>query len=582
MVIRFRRRACRSTAALLPAWIGGSLTAAEVERVRRHLAACEACRTELTAWGTIADAARTAAAREPVPSPWVLANIQSRIVRLDEAAGTGSRWAPEGQTVPVPPANPFAGTPWGRERADEPQHRLDRFRQAVGATAVLVLLVAVVGIYVVGDLMGSADDDSGSASLTPSESLSAPDSSPSVASASVARVASGVLTGLPAHAGSQLTLGRLTVEPGADSGSRPSTGPVVLAVERGGLVVRVDGEIAVTRRGADAASVADASAGVDIGAGDHITVPAGQAYVLRNEGGQPAVGLEIRVSEPGPLPGFPVGVVYEKLRGVNAKEVTPQDATIRLERGAIPSGADLAGFDVSGPAVLFVEEGTLLLAGFVGEPPEVKAAGGVLTAESTGTPAEPLVLPAGHSIVLKDEEHATAASGPGEPAAYLLLTFAPRDEQAGAESSPSSASHEGMELAASEAPATPAPTSGARLIAGDEPGANATRQPVELPFDAAFARAAADVPPPAPATERQPAAAQPDPVGNSGSEAPAAAEPPAPAESSQQAGPAPQAGPPADPGPPANAGAPPNTGAPDHAGPPPDAGPPEGGPGGPP
>lgn len=66
-------------AALLPAYLNGTLAARDDERVRRHLAGCEPCRMELTSWEAFRDVARNATAATPAPSPAIFTRILAEI-----------------------------------------------------------------------------------------------------------------------------------------------------------------------------------------------------------------------------------------------------------------------------------------------------------------------------------------------------------------------------------------------------------------------------------------------------------------------------------------------------------------------
>lgn len=66
-------------AALLPAYLSGTLDVRDDERVRRHLAGCEPCRMELTSWEAFRDIARNATAATLAPSPAVFTRILGEI-----------------------------------------------------------------------------------------------------------------------------------------------------------------------------------------------------------------------------------------------------------------------------------------------------------------------------------------------------------------------------------------------------------------------------------------------------------------------------------------------------------------------
>ena len=66
-------------AALLPAYLNGTLDARASEHVRRHLAECGACRQERASWETFRDIAQYATASVEAPSPLVFAHILAEI-----------------------------------------------------------------------------------------------------------------------------------------------------------------------------------------------------------------------------------------------------------------------------------------------------------------------------------------------------------------------------------------------------------------------------------------------------------------------------------------------------------------------
>ncbi|MGZ3676647.1 MAG: anti-sigma factor [Ktedonobacterales bacterium] len=66
-------------AALLPAYLNGTLDVRDGERVRRHLTGCEPCRMELASWEVFRDVARSATTPASSPSPAIFTRILAEI-----------------------------------------------------------------------------------------------------------------------------------------------------------------------------------------------------------------------------------------------------------------------------------------------------------------------------------------------------------------------------------------------------------------------------------------------------------------------------------------------------------------------
>lgn len=85
---------------LLPAYINGTLTERDFQRVHHHLSACSSCREELTAWRALGDVTRltfglqsgTGVEASPAPpAPALLASVFARLER-EEADVTAMAW----------------------------------------------------------------------------------------------------------------------------------------------------------------------------------------------------------------------------------------------------------------------------------------------------------------------------------------------------------------------------------------------------------------------------------------------------------------------------------------------------------
>lgn len=94
-----------------------------------------------------------------------------------------------------------------------------------------------------------------------------------------------------------LLLARRTFAPGADSGSHPAPGPVVLYVESGTITFSVqDGEAIVTRAGATTTETVAAGKEESLNQGDEVSYDQGVVHDVYNEGTVPAVTLEARLN----------------------------------------------------------------------------------------------------------------------------------------------------------------------------------------------------------------------------------------------------------------------------------------------
>jgi mannose-6-phosphate isomerase-like protein (cupin superfamily) len=98
-----------------------------------------------------------------------------------------------------------------------------------------------------------------------------------------------------------LLLARRTFAPGADSGSHPAPGPVVLFVESGSVTFSVqDGAALVTRAGATTTESVAAGSEVSLNEGDEVSYDQGVVHDVYNEGSVAAVTLEARLNPPTP------------------------------------------------------------------------------------------------------------------------------------------------------------------------------------------------------------------------------------------------------------------------------------------
>jgi anti-sigma factor RsiW len=95
-------------AALLPAYLNGTLDARDGERVRRHLTGCEPCRIELASWEAFRDVTRRATMPASSPSPAIFTRILAEI----DAAPAPAAVAHIGQHRAQPSMAREAATLW--------------------------------------------------------------------------------------------------------------------------------------------------------------------------------------------------------------------------------------------------------------------------------------------------------------------------------------------------------------------------------------------------------------------------------------------------------------------------------------
>lgn len=80
-------------AALVPAYVNGTLDVRDTEHVRLHLVRCAACRRELASWEAFRDVTRDATARATAPSPAVFTRILAEIDTAPTPATSAQRSA---------------------------------------------------------------------------------------------------------------------------------------------------------------------------------------------------------------------------------------------------------------------------------------------------------------------------------------------------------------------------------------------------------------------------------------------------------------------------------------------------------
>ena len=163
-------------------------------------------------------------------------------------------------------------------------------------------------------------------------------------------LASGIATSLPA-APADLRLERVTVEAGGDTGLRSASGPELLYVETGTLLIADE-------------------IGIEGAYPEHaqLLVPMGASYGIRNDGGDDAVLLRIGLasSETGSQPDANAGSgggESETLLQSTLTSLPSAPVRVFVARATWEAGADLGQQAFTGPIGMFGEQGTLTIAG---------------------------------------------------------------------------------------------------------------------------------------------------------------------------------------------------------------------------
>jgi anti-sigma factor RsiW len=79
---------------LLPAYVAGSLGSDDIRAIEAHVAACEACRAELSEWELVHAASHVVAGTTPAPSRGVLDRALAKIEASAREPGWRERWTP--------------------------------------------------------------------------------------------------------------------------------------------------------------------------------------------------------------------------------------------------------------------------------------------------------------------------------------------------------------------------------------------------------------------------------------------------------------------------------------------------------
>jgi hypothetical protein len=230
---------------------------------------------------------------------------------------------------------------------------------------------------------------------------------------------------------------RIILPPGADAAAVAPAGARVIAVEAGAV------EMLSTTQGAAWLSPRPALAGsapvetTPILAGSALPVPATAVEGVRNDGGVPAVALDVALMPAGlpmPPPAFIAGTGVEfRLLGSGVIEAPPPRVDLVLRRIDLPPGAEMPADLGEGIALLLADRGRIDLVVSRGRIEVSIAAGGIGPAGR----ARPVdagglrTLPASSSaFVPADAAVRVLAVGP-TPARALLVSLSPSAARSG-------------------------------------------------------------------------------------------------------------------------------------------------------
>jgi hypothetical protein len=234
-------------------------------------------------------------------------------------------------------------------------------------------------------------------------------------------------------------LAQVVVPPGSATTTAGTAGPRLLVVEAGTLTVDLGGDAsdlqsprAATGEGGGAGSPAAGNGSVTLlGPGDRLALGPGAVRAIWNDGGRPAVYYDAALFPAGPRPPPPAfttpeGISFRLLAGVIVETPPPSPATLRLERITVPPAGRLPAAPRLGPALGYVESGSLRLEPTGGSPVQYARAAAPAPFSSSG-PMRTLdlgakvTLTAGTSLFLPTGSAIEAANERALPALLLVV-----------------------------------------------------------------------------------------------------------------------------------------------------------------
>jgi len=341
----------------LPAYVNGTLQAAERAAVQIHLDRCAACTTELATWEAIRAATRSL----PFDAAPVTAPVLDRLwVAIDQLEGT----------VPMERRPLVTGFPRAVSlpaAAVDPPARPDRrmplavWRWATHsmATAALVLLTLLVGYVAIGGpRLGRGDE--------PVLGIPAPES-PSVALAlegvENTFLLQGTVETLPAMA-AWVGMERTVLDSGTETtlGVRQERGegPLLFRVESGVLSLHADGPVQVTRVGTTDAIDVEPETDIRLSAGDQGFAPFGVVTRWRNEGLAAVSVLSTGIRSYAGCCSVPYGEEYDEILAEYTYMPPAPPFELMVRRVTLQPGETLAVDAMPDLELLSVESGTLV------------------------------------------------------------------------------------------------------------------------------------------------------------------------------------------------------------------------------
>lgn len=235
-------------------------------------------------------------------------------------------------------------------------------------------------------------------------------------------------------------LAHVIVPPGVRSSTAGTAGPRLLAIDAGTLTVAVAGPAEVSRAlgvgtGATGPPVALVSGEeVVLGPGDRLALATGGIRDVRNDGARPTVYLDAALFPPGAEPvtaafTTPDGVSFQLLAGGVVEAVPAGPAEFGVRRLRLAPGAALPEEPRAGPAVAYVESGSLDLVPTAGEvlfgraaAPAPSSAAGPLRKVPLGRTA---ALTAGAAVSLAAGSAVSSHNERAVPAVVLVVEVLP-------------------------------------------------------------------------------------------------------------------------------------------------------------
>jgi hypothetical protein len=233
-------------------------------------------------------------------------------------------------------------------------------------------------------------------------------------------------------------LAQVIVPPGGRTDAANTDGPRLLAVEAGTLTVATSAAAQVLRiagnGGWGSREAVAAGSDVVLDPGDRLILPPNAVREVRNDGAHPSVFLDAALFPVGPRPvavAFTTdeGISFQLLAGVVAEVVPEPPVEFVLARIKLPRDGDLPAEPRQGPAVAYVEAGSLGLVPTAGEVRYSRAAAPAPYSTAGAMKPVPLgrkiPLTAGASAFLPTGSAISARNERDVPATILVVEIRP-------------------------------------------------------------------------------------------------------------------------------------------------------------